>query len=114
MDASPQNAQDASTSVGDMTTTVSALSQFRSDICSMRAHLDQMQELLDKLSSQIASEEARRLLADTQCDHQLRVLMTGMHNCLQAFLTQQEVDMAIRAHMDFGRIAPSDHDSEDS
>ena len=114
MDASPRNAQDASTSVGDMTATVSSLSQLRSDICSMRGHLDQMQELLDRLSSQIASEEQRRLLADAQRDHQLRVLMTGMHNSIQAFLTQQEVDMAIRTHMDLGRMAPSDHDSDDS
>ena len=82
MDASPRNAQAATDSVGDVTATVNALSQLRSDICSMLVHIDQMQELLDKLTSQMASEEARRLLADAQRDHQLLVLMTGMHNSI--------------------------------
>ena len=100
--------------VEDRNTVATAFSQLTSDISSMREHLSQMQKLLDKLANQVASEEAQRLLADAQRDHQLRVLLTGMHNSIQAFLTQQEVDMAIRTHMDFGRGVPSDADSENS
>ena len=100
--------------VEDRNTVATAFSQLTSDISSMREHLSQMQKLLDKLANQVASEEAQRLLADAQRDHQLRVLLTGMHNSIQAFLTQQEVDMAIRTRMDFGRGVPSDADSENS
>ena len=100
--------------VEDRSAAANAFSQLKSDISSMREHLSQMQKLLDKLANQVASEEAQRLLADAQRDHQLRVLMTGMHNSIQAFLTQQEVDMAMRTHMDFGHGAPSDADSENS
>ena len=99
--------------VEDRSAAANAFSQLKSDISSMREHLSQMQKL-DKLANQVASEEAQRLLADAQRDHQLRVLMTGMHNSIQAFLTQQEVDMAMRTHMDFGHGVPSDGDSENS
>ena len=92
--------------VEDRSAAANAFSQLKSDISSMREHLSQMQKLLDKLANQVASEEAQRLLADAQRDHQLRVLMTGMHNSIQAFLTQQEVDMAMRTHMDFGHGVP--------
>jgi septal ring factor EnvC (AmiA/AmiB activator) len=100
--------------VEDRSAAANAFSQLKSDISSMREHLSQMQKLLDKLANQVASEEAQRLLADAQRDHQLRVLMTGIHTSIQAFLTQQEVDMAMRTHMNFGHDVPSDGDSENS
>ena len=74
------------------------------ELRALREEVNRLKRLMVQMSNQLATEEARRQVADAQRDHQLRQFMLGMHTTIQAFLTHQEVDIQIREQLDPGSL----------
>ena len=82
------------------------------ELRALREEVNRLKRLMVQMSNQLATEEARRQVADAQRAHQLRQFMLGMHTTIQAFLTHQEVDIQIREQLDPGSLIEAELHSD--